>query len=130
MSTLVKPKNATTFEVASKLVKLCRAGKNVEAIKELYDDRIVSIEPKGSRAEKTEGKTTVQGKTTQWLDMVEKIHSSKISDPLVSDNYFSVVMDTDVTLKGKGRSTMKELAVYEVKEGKIIKENFFYHPTN
>jgi hypothetical protein len=31
----------------------------------------------------------------------------------------------DVTLKGMGRQHMAELCVYEVKDGKVIKEQFF-----
>ena len=45
-----------TQEVANRLVQLCREGKNVEAINELYHDHIVSHEPKGTPMEKTEGK--------------------------------------------------------------------------
>jgi hypothetical protein len=32
----------------------------------------------------------------------------------------------DVTMKGQGRMNMDEIAVYEVKDGKIVKEQFFY----
>jgi hypothetical protein len=35
-------------------------------------------------------------------------------------------MGMDVTMKGQGRSKMDEIAVYEVKDGKIVKEQFFY----
>jgi hypothetical protein len=35
-------------------------------------------------------------------------------------------MGMDVTLKGAGRVNMDEIAVYEVKDGKITKEQFFY----
>jgi hypothetical protein len=31
-----------------------------------------------------------------------------------------------VTVKGQGRMKMDEIAVYEVKDGKIVKEQFFY----
>jgi limonene-1,2-epoxide hydrolase len=35
-------------------------------------------------------------------------------------------MGMDVTMKGPGRVQMDEIAVYEVKDGKIVKEQFFY----
>jgi hypothetical protein len=126
MSTLEATKTITTQEVANQLVKLCREGKNVEAIKELYADNIVSIEPKGSHAERTEGKTAVLAKTTQWLEMVEQFHGAKISDPIFTGNYFSCVMEMDVTLKGIGRNPMNEIGVFEVQNGKIVFEQFFY----
>jgi hypothetical protein len=31
-----------------------------------------------------------------------------------------------VTMKGSGRMKMDEIALYEVKDGKIVKEQFFY----
>jgi hypothetical protein len=130
MSTLEAKKTATTQEVANKLVKLCREGKNEDAIKELYAEHIISIEPKGSRHERTEGKKAVLDKTTQFMGMVETFHSSKISDPIFTGNHFSCVMEMDVTLKGMGRSSMNEVCVYEVKDGKIIHEQFFFNVPN
>jgi hypothetical protein len=35
-------------------------------------------------------------------------------------------MDMDMTIKGRGRNRMAELAVYQVKDGKIVKDQFFY----
>ncbi|MHB8209355.1 SnoaL-like domain-containing protein [Mucilaginibacter sp.] len=49
-----------------------------------------------------------------------------MSDPLVTGNYFAVGMDMDVTYKQHGRVNMKEVAVYEEKDGKVVSEQFFY----
>jgi hypothetical protein len=35
-------------------------------------------------------------------------------------------MGMDVTMKGAGRMNMAEMCKYEVKDGKIISEAFFY----
>jgi hypothetical protein len=35
-------------------------------------------------------------------------------------------MGVEATMKGQGRVKMDEVAVYEVKDGKIVKEQFFY----
>jgi hypothetical protein len=35
-------------------------------------------------------------------------------------------MSFDATFKGGGRTKMDEICVYEVKDGKIVKEQFFY----
>ncbi|WP_183567340.1 nuclear transport factor 2 family protein [Mucilaginibacter sp. SP1R1] len=115
-----------TQEVADKLIQLCREGRNVEAINELYADHVVSYEPKGSHAELTEGKAGVLDKTQQWYEMVEEVHSGTISDPIVTGNFFTCAMDMDVTYKGMGRSEMNEICVYEVKDGKIVSERFHY----
>jgi hypothetical protein len=115
-----------TQEVAEKLVQLCREGKNTQAIDELYADSIISKEPKGTPMEFTEGKDAVRNKTVHWEESVEEIHNATISEPLVSENHFSVVMNLDVTYKEHGRMDMSEIAVYEVKDGQIVAEEFFY----
>lgn len=116
----------TTQEVADQLVQLCREGKNDQAIEELYADNVVSREPKGSDMELTEGKTAVKNKTLQWEESVQEIHSATLSDPIVAEHHFSLVMDIDATYKEHGRMKMSEICVYEVKDGKIIADEFFY----
>ena len=58
--------------------------------------------------------------------MVEKFFGSTITDPLVAGDYFSVVWDTDIQMKGAERKTMSEICLYKVKDGKIVSEEFFY----
>ena len=128
MSTQVETMN--TQQVASRLVQLCREGKNVEAINELYDDNIVSIEPDGSpMAGKTVGKQAVLESTNRWFDSVEQLHNVAISNPLVSDNFFACTMNVDATYKEHGRNVMNELCVFEVRDGKIVNDQFFYRTT-
>ena len=115
-----------TQEVADKLVQLCREGKNEEAIDQLYADNVVSKEPKGSHMELIAGKEGVKNKTIQWENSVQEIHSASISEPLVADGFFSVVMDMDVTYKEHGRMAMSEVAVYQVADGKIVADQYFY----
>jgi hypothetical protein len=126
MSTQVETMNAQ--EVASRLVQLCREGKNVNAINELYDDNVVSFEPEGSpMAGKTVGRDAVLESTNKWFDSVEQLHSAQISDPIVAGNFFACTMTIDATYKERGRNSMDELCVYEVRDGKIVKDQFFYN---
>lgn len=120
----------TTKEVADRLVKLCRESKNIDAIKELYGTNIVSSEPKGAQVERTEGKDNVLAKTMGWLSNVEEFHGSSVSDPIVTDDYFSCIMETDITMKGVGRMQLNEVGVFGVKNGKIVSEQFFYNMGN
>lgn len=115
-----------TQEVADKLVQYCREGKNIDAINELYGDNIISKEPEGAPRSITEGKSDVLGKTQGWLESVAEIHSGSVSDPLVAGNHFTVTMSYDVTYKEHGRMPMNEIVVFEVKDGKIVAEQFFY----
>jgi len=125
MSTHVETMNAQ--EVANRLVQLCREGKDIDAINELYDDHIVSIEPEGSpMAGKTIGKEAVLESTYRWHSSVEQLHSAYVSNALATGNFFACTMNYDVTFKERGRTTMDELCVYEVKDGRIVTSQFFY----
>ncbi|MEO6633501.1 MAG: nuclear transport factor 2 family protein [Mucilaginibacter sp.] len=116
-----------TQQVADRLAALCREGKNMDAINELYDDKIVSQEMKGMPMERAEGIEAVKGKSEYWYNSVEEIHGVEISDAIVTGNFFSIAMEMDVTYKEHGRTNMHEIAVYEVRNGKIVFEQFFYN---
>lgn len=116
----------STELVAEKLVKLCRENKRVDAIDELYSDKITSIVLNGDNSERIEGKLAVSRKIYEWNLATEQIMDLYISDPIVSGDYFSCTMDVDAFMKGMGRVKMKEVCVYKVQYGKIVFEQFFY----
>ena len=128
MSTQVE--TMTVQEVAERLVLLCREGKNVDAINELYDDDIVSHEPKGSPVKEKIGKDAVLDATNRWLESVGELHNAYISNPIVAGDFFACTMKLDATYKEHGRNIMDELCVFQVNDGKIVKEQFFYHTGN
>src|ERR1700743_4030365 len=109
-----------THEVAQKLVEFCREGKNIDAINELYADNVISLEHPGTPMAHTEGKDAVLEKNNNWSQSVEAVHSATISYPVVTGDFFAVAMDMDVTYKKSGRMEMHEIAVYQVKDGKIV----------
>jgi len=115
-----------TQEVADRLVELCRKGENMQALKELYDDNVVSKEMQGMPNQIVSGKDAVTKKSQEWYATVEEFHGSEISEPIVADNHFSCRMKLDCTFKGQGRTQIDELAVYNVSNGKITEEQFFY----
>ncbi len=124
METQVK---MTTQEVANKWQSMCQQGQNLECINELYADTIVSKEMPGvPYGEVMSGKENVYNKSKEWLDSVEEFHSGEISEPIVAGNHFTSKMTFDVTFKDRGRQQMEEVAVFEVKDGKIVNEQFFY----
>ena len=115
-----------TQKVANRLVELMRNGDGMTAINELYADNIVSKEMPGFPSEVTSGKEAVTQKSIQWFNNVVEFHKSEISEPQVAGNHFSCTMDFDVTFKDRGRQQMNEICVYEVNNGKIVNEQFFY----
>ena len=79
----------TTQEVANRLVSLCREGKFVDAIQELYAPHVVSIEPEGGPGpSRVEGFEQVIDKSIEFGRSLEKVHSMSISEPVVADAFF------------------------------------------
>lgn len=115
----------TTKEVADQLVSYCRNNEEDKAYQELYSPEITSVEMAEPMKE-VHGMEGIQ-KKGQWWEENFEVHGTKVSDPVVADNHFAVTFWMDTTHKPSGqRSQMNELAVYQVKEGKIWKEQFFY----
>ena len=119
----------TTQEVANTLVNYCRQGQYDQAMQELYAPNIESIEPKGAPMERVSGFDEVLKKAEFFNNMVAEFHGNEVSEPIVADNFFSCRMKMDATFKEGGRQSMEEICLYQVENGKIVKEEFFYTPT-
>jgi hypothetical protein len=117
----------STTEIANRLVELCRKGEFENAQKELFAEDAVSIEPHGTPdfQQETKGLDAIIEKGKKWSGMVEEYHGMNVSEPLAGENSFAVTMFMDVTMKQRGRMAMTELCVYNVKDGKIVSEQFF-----
>ena len=115
-----------TEDVAQRLVALCREAKWEVAQTELYANDAVSVEPQaGPMFEKeTRGLAAIIEKGKKFDSIVETLHSIKVSEPVVAENSFACTMQLDVTMKGQGRMNMAELCVYDVKDDKIVREEF------
>jgi len=118
-----------TEAIAKRLVELCREGRYEDAQRELYADDAVSIEPDGlppGALGNAQGLAAIYEKGRQFSAMVEAVHGGSVSEPVIADNWFSIAMAMDVTMKGRGRMNMSEICVYRVRNGKIVHEQFFY----
>ncbi|MBO9667566.1 MAG: nuclear transport factor 2 family protein [Bdellovibrio sp.] len=117
-----------TLEVGKKLVDYCKRNEVVKAIQSLYADDIESHEametpnmPAVSR-----GMENALKKNKQWAETME-VHSSQIDGPFPQGDRFAVHFKYDATDKNtKKRMAMEEVGLYTVKNGKIVKEEFFY----
>jgi hypothetical protein len=117
----------TTQEVANRFHELAQTGQFDKIQDELFADNASSIEPPTSPGLKSvEGLAAIREKGVQFNQMVEEMHGGHTGEPIVAGNFFAVSMGMDCTFKGMGRSKMDEIALYEVKDGKIVREQFFY----
>lgn len=118
----------TTKEIADRLVALCRNGEFEQAQKELYAEDAASIEPGANSVfpKETYGLKNIIKKGNLFQSMIEEVHGNTIGEPIFAGNAIAVALSMDMTMKGMGRSKMEEVCVYEVKDGKIVSEHFFY----
>ena len=117
----------TTKDVANRLYELFQENKWMEAQQELFSDDAESVEPKDSPGlQSVKGIDAIRKKGEDFNNMVEEVHGGWVSEPIVAGKYIAVAMGMDCTYKGMGRQKMDEIVLYEVKDGKIVKEQFFY----
>ena len=117
----------TTKEIASRLVELCRKGDFEKVQTDLFSEDAISIEPYATPdfEKETKGLKAILEKGEKFNSMVQEMHSITVSDPLIATNSFGCTMRMNVTMKEGGDMDMTELCVYEVKDGKIVSEQFF-----
>jgi hypothetical protein len=117
----------TTQDVANRMSELFKEYKWSQVQEELFAEDAVSIEPDHSPGLKTaKGIDAIKKKGDEFNEAVEEMHGGWISDLVVGGRYISCAMGLDVTMKGAGRVNMQEICLYEVKDGKIVMEQFFY----
>ena len=118
----------TTEQVAKRYYELIQQNEYEQIQKELYSPNIVSIEPEND----TNLPLVVNGmeeygrKEGIFYSNVEEMHGGYMSEPVVSTFFFSMMMGMDVTMKVKKRKKKDQIAVFEVRDGKIVREQFFY----
>ena len=117
----------TTEEVVARFNELAQQEKWFEIQDELFADNVKSVDPVNSPYfGYAEGKVPVRKKGEDWVKNIEAAHGRFTTQPIVSGNHFAVGRNVDITVKGFGRIKIDEIMLYEVKDGKIVSEQFFY----
>lgn len=116
----------TTQEVAARFHDLAQKEQWFEIQDELFADNVRSVEPPTATLPNAEGKAAVRKKGEQLVALVETVHSARTTQPVVGGNFFAVGREVDKTVRGAGRVRMDEVMLYEVKDGRIVLEQFFY----
>jgi hypothetical protein len=117
----------STKELADRFNELAKEEKWFEIQDELFAENVKSIEPSHSPwLKNAEGKTAVRSKAEAWVKRIEAGHHRSTTEPIVAGNHFVVGRDVDITVKDLGRIQINQLMLYQVKDGKIVSEQFFY----
>jgi ketosteroid isomerase-like protein len=119
----------TLNEIAAALVAGCREGREAGNLGKLYAEDAVSVEAAdfSGMGREAQGRDAIRAKHA-WFDGAMEILDGTVSDPYPhGEDRFAVIFE----MKGRDRTTgevtdMREVAVYHVKDGKIVREEFFY----
>jgi len=117
----------TTEQVAARFNELAQVSKWFEIQDELFSDDVKSIEPPGAPyLSDAVGKAAVRKKGEEWVSRVEAFHSGHTSEPIVGGCFFAVGRKAEMDVRGIGRVSVDQVMLYEVRDGKIVTEQFFY----
>lgn len=117
-----------TLDVGQKLVSWCKAGENMRAINELYSSDVESSEAMSMPGSSgtVHGIEAVRRKNEEWSKTMD-VHSIQVDGPFPLGDRFAVYYKLDATdRKTKERMKVDEVGLYTVRDGKIVKEEFFY----
>ncbi len=117
----------TTEQVAARFNELAQQEHWFDIHDELFADNVRSVEPANATLlGYAEGKAAVRKKGMDFVAKIAEFHSGSTTQPVVAGSHFAVGRKMDVTHADQGRMQMEEVMLYEVKDGKIVLEQFFY----
>lgn len=119
----------TTQQVAARFNELAQQEKWFEIQEELFADDARSIDPDSSPwFGRAEGKAAIRKKGEDVVKGIVGVNKLFTTEPLVWGDHFAVGRDQDTMHKDFGRMQISQIMLYEVKDGKIVLEQFFYRP--
>lgn len=117
----------TTQEVADRFNELAQQEKWFQIQDEFFAENVRSIDPSDSPYfGYAEGREAVRKKGEDFVKGIEAFHGARTTEPIVSGNHFVVGREMEITVQPHGRIQLNELMMYEVKDGQIVLEQFFY----
>ena len=118
----------TTEQVAKRYYELIQQHQYEKIQNELYTPNAISIEPENDSNLPliVEGLEALRQKEGLFFSLIEEMYGSYMSEPVVSTFFFSMMTGMDVKMRGKARKKKEQICVFEVRDGKIVKEQFFY----
>ncbi|WP_020566793.1 SnoaL-like domain-containing protein [Neolewinella persica] len=117
----------TTQQVADRLVALLREAKFNEVYDELFHlTEVVHDEPQSEHFPRVVGVEAIKAKDTQMQAGIAEFLGMEVGEAIVAKNFFSILYKMSVELQDGNVLNLDELIVYEVRDGKVVLEKFFY----
>lgn len=115
-------------KIADELVAGCRENRVTANLDKLYAKDAISVEANdmgGGREAK--GLDAIKGKHEWWENSMEMLGGTVGDAMLHGDDRFAVTFEAKGRERESGKEfDMKEVGIYHVKNGKIVREEFFY----
>ena len=113
-------------------VQAMRDHRGIGHVDEVYSESAESVEavvPPGRDVRIAKGRNAIKAKREDWV-ATHDIKRLDADGPYVHPpDQFSVRFEAEVTQKESGRQMiLREIAVYTVEDGKIVREEFFMMP--
>jgi ketosteroid isomerase-like protein len=99
------------------------SGKAMEAFEQFYAEDVVMQE---NEKEPTVGKAANRARELAFFDSLEAFHSGALKASAAGDGVSFGEWELDVTFKGGSRVVMRQANVREWKDGKVVREKFYY----
>ena len=115
-------------DIANDFAAICRTGDFTTPGEKYWADDVASIEAGGPPGMDpvSRGKDAARAKG-EWWSGAHEIHESRVHGPFVNGDQFTLGFHMELTVKATGaKVSMDEVALYTVKDGKIVEERFFY----
>ena len=117
----------TYLERAQKLMEMVGQGQMKEAIDEFYADNVVIVEANG---DSFEGKEKQKERIDEWQASLEAMHGGGVYAITSNEGAGVTMIESFVDVQFKGAPAaikFEEVAVQNWKDGKIVKERFYYN---
>jgi ketosteroid isomerase-like protein len=111
-------------QLDAELNEMIRQGKALEAFERFYADDVVMMENEQAFV----GKDVNRKREQEFFGNIKEVHDARIGATAVSGTVSFCEQSFDATLADGTRVRMEEVAVRTWRDGKIIKERFYYKP--
>ncbi|MEM9889006.1 MAG: SnoaL-like domain-containing protein [Bacteroidota bacterium] len=117
----------TTQQIAENVTALLRQGQFEMVYDDYFDaEKVRHIEPQSPFFPDLTGVEALKEKDVQMQANIASVDGMEVGDPIVAKSHFALPYKMAITMKDGNKMELDEIIVYEVQDGKIVLEQFFY----